>query len=202
MRAAQFIEPRGAEVGEPLIVDAVSTALAHVPGGPVAVPGVVLGTLLRQVGAAVGGWLPVRVAGYAEPLWARTGDLAAVPSRPPTGAEVLAVARRVRGAAYVWGGLSTLGIDCSGLVHLAWRRFGVRLPRDAHEQSAATTAVPRGDERPGDLFFFARTGKRVHHVGILVAPGRILHASPGLHQVVEESLPPERAETLIGAHRV
>jgi cell wall-associated NlpC family hydrolase len=89
-----------------------------------------------------------------------------------------------------------------------WRRFGVRLPRDAHEQSTATTAVPCGDERPGDLFFFARTGKRVHHVGIVAtptggaAPGRMVHASSGLHQVVEEPMPPERAETLVGIHRV
>ncbi|WP_327010411.1 C40 family peptidase [Dactylosporangium sp. NBC_01737] len=190
-------------------------------------PGVVLGTLLTPAaaagaadgsaagsaagaagcGAAGGGWLAVCVAGRQAPLWVRSGDLAPVPAGPPSGDEALAVARRLHGAAYVWGGLSTLGIDCSGLIHLAWRRLGVRLPRDAHDQSAATTPVPRGGERPGDLYFFARPGARPHHVGIVVTPaagttpGRMLHASQAQHRVVEEPMPPERAATLVGVRR-
>jgi cell wall-associated NlpC family hydrolase len=209
MRAAQLTAP-APEGGTPLVVDAVSTALAHSPGGPVALPGVMLGTLLSPAGAVDdtvdGGWLPVRVAGRDAPLWARARDLTPVPSHPPAGDEALAVARRLLGAVYVWGGLSTLGIDCSGLVHLVWRRLGVRLPRDAHEQAAATTPVPAGRERPGDLYFFARPGARVHHVGLVVSPagatpGRMLHASAGQHRVVEEPMPPQRAATLAGIHR-
>lgn len=214
MRTAQLTAPAAVAGGPPLVVDAVTTVLRDAPGGPVVVPGVVLGTLLTAAGPATGGWLPVRVAGHTGPLWARAGDLAPVPSTPPTGDEVLAVARRLRGAVYVWGGLSTLGIDCSGLVHLVWRRLGVRLPRDAHEQSAATTAVPPGTERPGDLYFFAHPNRPAHHVGIVVTPaggtghdagvrgpGRMLHASPGTHRVVEEPMPPSRADTLAGVHR-
>ncbi|UWZ59964.1 C40 family peptidase [Dactylosporangium aurantiacum] len=165
------------------------------------------GTPGRASGGARGGWLPVHVPGRPEPLWARTADLAPAPSAPPTGAEALAMARRLLGAVYVWGGLSTLGIDCSGLVHLTWRRLGVRLPRDAHDQAAAAPAVAPGTERPGDLYCFARPGRRVHHVAVVVTPPdgttppRILHASTGAHRVVEEPMPPDRAATLTGAHR-
>ncbi|GAA0726890.1 C40 family peptidase [Dactylosporangium roseum] len=202
IRAAHLAERFPTGGGAPLVVDALSTALAHSPGGPSAVSGVVLGTLLTPAGAAVDGWLPVHAAGHADPLWARTDHLAPVPAGPPTGDEVLAMARRLLGAVYVWGGLSNLGIDCSGLVHLVWRRLGTALPRDAHDQSAATAVVPRGEERPGDLYFFARPGRRIHHVGIVAEAGRMVHASSVAHRVVEEAMPPERAETLVGAHRV
>ncbi len=207
VRTAQLTAAAPGGSAPPLVVDALTTVLRHSPGGPVAVTGVVLGTLLTPAGAPIGGWRPVLVPGHAGPLWVRAGDLAPVPAAPPTGDEALAVARRLRGAVYVWGGLSTLGIDCSGLVHLVWRRLGVRLPRDAHEQAVATAAVPRGTERPGDLYFFAHPGRPAHHVGIVVtpadgtAPGRMLHASPGTHQVVEEPMPPPRVATLAGAHR-
>ena len=69
------------------------------------------------------------------------------------------------------------------------------LPRDADDQAAATTPLPLGDERPGDLYFFARPGRRIHHVGI-VAPSRdggsrrMLHACYRQRRVVAEPLPP------------
>ncbi|GAA3215875.1 NlpC/P60 family protein [Dactylosporangium siamense] len=201
VRTAQLTAP-ASDGAEPLVVDATTTALRDAPGGRVVLPGVVLGTRLPPVGAAAGSWLPVGVAGRT--LWAAADDLAPVPDRPPTGDEVLAVARRLLGAVYVWGGLSTPGIDCSGLVHLVWRRLGVRLPRDAHDQAAATTPVAPGTEHPGDLYFFARPGRPVHHVGIVVTPTDrvLLHASAEAHQVLEEPMPQDRVETLTGIHRV
>jgi cell wall-associated NlpC family hydrolase len=120
---------------------------------------------------------------------------------------VLKTATMLRETEYVWGGLSPFGIDCSGLVHLAWRRHGVTLPRDAYNQAAATTPVPLGEERPGDLYFFARNGDRIHHVGLVAAAPRgttrvMLHACSVSGRVVIEELAGERAATLVFAHRV
>lgn len=184
------------------IVDALATDLYCAPGGPVALPGVTLGTLLVPDGSPAGGWLPVRVPGRGEPLWVPEGDVRPIPADPPAGEDALAVGRRLLGVTYVWGGLSPAGIDCSGLVHLAWRRLGVRLPRDAHDQAAAATPVPPGEERPGDLYFFARPGRPVHHVGIVAGAGRMLHACGTSRLVVEEEPAPDRVATLTGPHRV
>jgi hypothetical protein len=118
----------------------------------------------------------------------------------PSGPDIVDSARRFIGAAYIWGGLSTHGLDCSGLVHRVWRRFGIVVPRDAHEQAVATTAV--SEPRAGDLYFFARPGQQIHHVGIVVEPGLMVHASSVRHRVVEEPLSSERVATLVATHRV
>lgn len=193
---------------EPLIVDATVTALHADPGGAVVVPGVILGTRLVPAGPARDGWRPVHSPGHSAPLWALEEHLVPVPVDTPVATEVLAMADRLRDIVYIYGGVSSYGIDCSGLVHLAWRRFGVRLPRDADDQAVATKQIPLGSERPGDLYFFARPGCSIHHVGIVTAlPGpddnrRMLHACYQNRRVLEERLPAERTATLVTAHRV
>jgi hypothetical protein len=201
--------------GGPLVVAVPVTALSGAPDGPVVLPGVTLGTRLTAAGPARRGWRPVHAAGHREPLWAPVTHLAPLPAAPadPTGpppdpAGPLAAAGALAGVPYVWGGLSGHGVDCSGLVHLAWRRFGVRLPRDAADQAEATTAVPLGTETPGDLYVFARPDRPIHHIGIVSAaarpgrPRRMLHACYTRGLVLEEELPPERTATLVGVRRV
>jgi len=116
--------------------------------------------------------------------------------------EALEVARQWTGTPYVWGGLTPHGIDCSGLVHLAFRTIGRTLPRDADDQARATTALAPGEEVPGDLYFFSRNGDRVTHVGFVTGPGRILHACNESGRVVEEQMRESRRQTLVGIHRV
>ncbi|MFG1885151.1 NlpC/P60 family protein [Micromonospora sp. NPDC049102] len=194
--------------GDPLVVDATVTDLHAGPDGPVVLPGVVVGTRLVPAGPSREGWREVHVPGQPTPLWLRDGHLAPVQTGPPSAADTLAVAQRLLDVVYIWGGLSTYGIDCSGLVHLAWRRFGVLLPRDADDQAVATTPLTLGAERPGDLYFFARPGRKIHHIGIVtaVADGptdrRMLHACYRRRRVLEERLPADRTATLVGAHRV
>ena len=211
--AAQLTSPGELPAGDPpageaLVVGALRTDLHDAPGGPPVLPGVTLGTRLTAAGPVRHGWRPVHVPGRGDPLWARAGQLAPVDPAPPPATEVLDVARRLRDTVYLWGGVSPAGIDCSGLVQVAWRRFGVRLPRDADDQAAATRPLPLGSERPGDLYLFARPGRRIHHIGIVSAepgPGddrHMLHACYVRRRVVEEPLPAERTATLVGVRRV
>ncbi|GAB3940598.1 NlpC/P60 family protein [Micromonospora vulcania] len=207
LRADQLAPVDPAATGHALVVDATITELRAAPDGPVLLPGVVVGTRLVPAGPAREGWRPVHVPAQAAPLWLPDGHLTPIPAEPPTADEALTLAQRLLDVVYVWGGLSAYGIDCSGLVHLAWRRFGVLLPRDADDQALATTPLPLGAERRGDLYFFARPGRKIHHIGIVTAAPsgdhrRMLHACYRQRRVVEEQLPAERTATLVGVHRV
>ncbi|HSE70471.1 MAG TPA: C40 family peptidase [Nocardioidaceae bacterium] len=129
--------------------------------------------------------------------------------QPAFGADdVLGTAAQFLGLRYLWGGTSAWGLDCSGLVHLVFRAFGVALPRDAFDQAAHVDPVPLDDVRPGDLYFFARPGQRVYHVGFASRPfdgeGRrwMLHA-PETGEFIEDApMAPHRLDTLVTAGRV
>jgi cell wall-associated NlpC family hydrolase len=84
--------------------------------------------------------------------------------------------------------MTEAGIDCSGLVHMAYRRGGRLVPRDAWQQLEA--GAPVGEPEPGDLVFYADPGARVDHVAFWLGDRRILHATgrDGLG-VVEENEP-------------
>jgi cell wall-associated NlpC family hydrolase len=114
---------------------------------------------------------------------------------------VCAAAREHLGLAYLWGGTSSYGLDCSGLVHHSYRRAGVVVPRDAHDQYTAATPVCLGEEQPGDLYFFAREDGHVVHVGFVTGERTILHAPETGRFVEEVPLTPERLATLYTAAR-
>jgi hypothetical protein len=193
-------------VDEPLVVDALSTDLRDAPGGTVVLPGVILGTRLVPAGPATDGWRPVLVPGHEEELWLPDADLVPLPTGLPTAEDVLTQAARFDDVVYIWGGLSSYGIDCSGLVHLVWRRLGVQLPRDAADQATVTTPVKLGEERPGDLYFFARPGRSIHHVGIVTAGSgserNMLDACYVRRRVNDRPFTADRVATLVAAHRV
>jgi gamma-D-glutamyl-L-lysine dipeptidyl-peptidase len=111
-------------------------------------------------------------------------------------------ARRHLGLPYLWSGVSPLGFDCSGLVLHTWRLLGVVVARDAYAQADFAAPVELDAVRAGDLYFFARAGRRIHHVGIVVRPGRMVHASETGGVLVEEDLPADRVATLVAAGRL
>nr|NQU89822.1 C40 family peptidase [Bacteroidota bacterium] len=79
---------------------------------------------------------------------------------------------------YLWGGRSPLGIDCSGLVQVAFMMNGIKLERDSSEQSQqGETLNLISEARDGDLIFFDNEDGNIIHVGIFFCQDQIIHAS-------------------------
>ena len=80
------------------------------------------------------------------------------------------------GKPYQWGGTGPDSYDCSGLVYSLYGKLGISLPRVARDQSKVGIYVSKEELAYGDLVFFAKDGKNVHHVGIYVGDGYMVHA--------------------------
>lgn len=96
----------------------------------------------------------------------------------------VAAAERQLGQPYVWGGRGAGGIDCSGLVQLAFGQAGVRVPRDTDLQRDGIGMLLADDAelRRGDLIFFPG------HVGIMMDAHNMLHANAFWMSTVVEPL--------------
>lgn len=125
-----------------------------------------------------------------------------------TSQDLLKFAGQFLGLRYLWGGTSSWGLDCSGLVHLVHRAWNVRVPRDAFDQARSATPVHLDAVEPGDLYFFARPGERVFHVGFVSAAvgadgvRRMLHAPEGGGLIEDAPLAAHRLATLVAAGRL
>ncbi len=110
---------------------------------------------------------------------------------------MLTTAKTFRGVAYLWGGLSGFGLDCSGLTWLSNRLHGTLIPRDSLPQSRHGQRVARSQLRRGDLIFYATRGL-VHHVTMYAGHGRMIE-SPHTGAVVH--IDRVRAAGYFGARR-
>ncbi|MER7769296.1 C40 family peptidase [Kitasatospora sp. NPDC096140] len=119
------------------------------------------------------------------------------------GLRVAAVAAAQIGVPYAWGGgdrlgaglgfcddqngylngvcmgETTVGFDCSGLSLYCWYRGSegaVELGHYTVAQFNRSAPVERDALAPGDLLFFSRPDAPLHHVGIHVGDGAMIHA--------------------------
>jgi gamma-D-glutamyl-L-lysine dipeptidyl-peptidase len=181
----------------PVAVVTPTAELTAEPGaGPIAtlsfgtvLPSIDRTTGFRKVATPDGGegWLPEDA----------TREL----SEPSTVADRLRLGSQFLGLGYLWGGTSSYGLDCSGLVHSVSRVLGVRVPRDAHDQHRALEPVPVEAAQPGDVYFFARPDSPISHVGF-VSPAGMMHASETGKLLEDGPLDDDRRAILVAAAHI
>ncbi len=108
---------------------------------------------------------------------------AGFPAPPPDSVANIAIrtAETYLGVPYVWGGASRAGVDCSGLIMLAYDAAGIDFPHYSGAMYEMTERVPLWDIQPGDLLFYGYDGDE--HVAMYVGSGEMIEA-PEAGQVV------------------
>jgi len=151
------------------------------PGPSIKLP--IIDVLSLGAGVAVTGakgeFLITADAGY---IFA--GHLCALDAHEP---DFVAVAERFLNVPYLWGGKTSLGLDCSGLTQLALAAAGIGSPRDSDMlEASAGASLPFDDSlaglQRGDLVFWKG------HVGIMTDPDTLLHATAYSMTVMSEPL--------------
>ncbi|MCM2267913.1 MAG: NlpC/P60 family protein [Elusimicrobiales bacterium] len=147
-----------------------------------------MGVKVRVLGQAKAG--PRVLLGGGIPAVLQARHLTPLPQtdKPDTlRARILETARVFLGDKYYWGGRSAWGIDCSGLVNLAYRAWGLDLPRNAGDQYKASRRVSREDLKPADLIFSADAAKPglITHVMLYAGGGRLIEATGDTNSVRE-----------------
>jgi len=149
-------------------------------------------------------WLQVKLVD-GQTAWVQQGDVSAE-SSPLSIDESLQLARRFLGVTYTWGGVSSLGFDCSGFTQMLVRQRGIVMPRDADVQAAwsGVTAVDRKDLQPGDLLFFGASAAKITHTGMYLGHGEFIHDTTHDHPGVQISRLDDTPWTklLVAARRV
>jgi cell wall-associated NlpC family hydrolase len=97
------------------------------------------------------------------------------------------IAIRQVGAPYRYGGATTDGFDCSGLVHFSYAKAGKNVPRTTAGLWSGARPIAYGELQTGDVLFFRIEGK-MSHVGIYLGNGQFVHAPASGRRVSVESL--------------
>ncbi len=94
--------------------------------------------------------------------------------------KIVAQGKQVLGTRYLWGGKSSEGIDCSGLVQSSYLAAGVHLPRDAYQQfyvgQLSATRWHTAGLRRGDTLYFLGGDGKIRHTGIYLGDDHYMHA--------------------------
>jgi len=92
--------------------------------------------------------------------------------------DIPALAFFFQNAPYLWGGKTLFGIDCSGFTQAVFKLAGIPIKRDAAQQAEQGETVNFLPEvETGDLAFFDNAEGKIIHVGIMLNPNQIIHAS-------------------------
>jgi cell wall-associated NlpC family hydrolase len=85
--------------------------------------------------------------------------------------KVVANALVFKGAKYKFGGTTKKGMDCSGIVYVAYKKENIQLPRVSRDMAKKGKKISLKDARKGDLLFFGthKSSQKINHVGLIIS---------------------------------
>lgn len=150
------------------------------------------------------GWYKVE-EGYVSADYVMETNVSALEAASK-GQEIADYALSFVGCAYVYGGSTPKGFDCSGLTKYVYKQFGYTINRTASNQLDNGVAVGFDELEPGDLVMFKKAGtgsSRASHVGIYIGNRQFVHASSPKVGVIVSNLSDAYYTTgFVGARRI
>ncbi|MCI2228992.1 C40 family peptidase [Polaribacter sp. MSW13] len=85
--------------------------------------------------------------------------------------KIVANAIKYKGVRYKYGGTTTKGMDCSGVLYVAFGKENVQLPRVSKEMAKKGSKISLSKAKKGNLLFFKtnKNSNRINHVGLIVS---------------------------------
>lgn len=79
-------------------------------------------------------------------------------------------AMQYQGVRYKYGGTTRKGMDCSGVIYVAFGKENIKLPRVSRDMAKRGKNVSLNKAKKGDLLFFKtnKSNKKINHVGLIV----------------------------------
>lgn len=113
------------------------------------------------------------------------------------------------GAKYKYGGITSAGFDCSGLMYTIFRSENIALPRNSFEQSKIGVVLNEKSEQAqkGDLIFFQTSKKsEINHVGIVIEVTeeeiKFIHSSTSKGVIISSTKEPYYKRTFVQINRI
>lgn len=125
-------------------------------------------------------------AGSIGLTYTNAGNTASTTVSP--GQKIVDTAMQYQGVAYVWGGTSPSGFDCSGLVYYCYSQNGCTINRTAASIFENGSYVSYDELQPGDAVCFETYTGYIGHTGIYIGDGKFIHASSSLGYVTVADL--------------
>ena len=133
-----------------------------------------IATFVAQQAAAAAAASAAALQAATQPTVKPTQGITAPPPNSRANVAIRAALSMI-GVPYVWGGASRSGVDCSGLILLAYAAAGVSLPHYSGSQYADTERVPLWNIQPGDLLFYGPGGSE--HEAMYIDNGQMIEAA-------------------------
>lgn len=140
----------------------------------------------RSMGASRGGGGTIRKGGGGSPAINADGKVKSM----------IQYAMGMVGKFYIWGGTTSRGVDCSGLIYYAFNAAGIRIARyRAIDYGRMGRAVSIGEALPGDIVYIDNRNSTTDHVGIYIGNGQMIE-SPTTGQRTKVSRVGNRATSI------
>ena len=100
----------------------------------------------------------------------KNNKVATFKNTPSKADKIIATAQSYQGTKYKYGGTTHKGMDCSGLIYVAFKNGDIALPRVSRDMANQGTSINLKDVQKGDLLFFKTKAKggKINHVGLVV----------------------------------